>query len=136
MEPVSYVLDACAMIAYLRSEPGAEVVSHLLKQPEGRCAAHAVNLCEVYYNFLREADRSRAEEALSDLMDVGIAVRRDLGDAFLKRVGDLKGIHRISLADAFAIALAQEEDVPLVTSDHHEFDALSQAGVCAFEFIR
>ena len=29
MEPVIYVLDACAMIAYLRSEPGAEVVSHL-----------------------------------------------------------------------------------------------------------
>ena len=47
MEPVSYVLDACAMIAYLRSEPGAEVVSHLLKQPAGRCAAHAINLCEV-----------------------------------------------------------------------------------------
>ena len=83
MEPISHVLDACAMIAYLRSEPGAGVVSHLLKQTERRCAAHAVNLCEVYYSFLREADRSRAEEALSDLMDVGVVVRRDLEDAFL-----------------------------------------------------
>ena len=100
------VLDACAMIAYPRSEPGAEVVSHLLKQPAGRCAAHAINLCEVYYHFFREADRSRAEEALSDLTDVGVVVRRDLENAFLKQVGDLKGTHRIALADAFAIALA------------------------------
>ena len=90
----------------------------------------------MYYHFFREVDRSRAEEALSDLMDVGVVVRRDLEDAFLKQVGNLKGTHRIALADAFAIALAQEEDVPLVTSDHHEFDPLSQAEVCAFEFIR
>jgi uncharacterized protein with PIN domain len=37
------ILDACAMIAFLRDEPGAEVVEAILTHPTDRCFAHAVN---------------------------------------------------------------------------------------------
>lgn len=42
------ILDACAMIAYLRGEPGGEVVDRLLQDPAEVCFAHVLNLCEVY----------------------------------------------------------------------------------------
>ena len=50
------VLDACAMIAFLRGEPGADVVRAILHNPSDACYAHAINLCEVYYDFVRAAD--------------------------------------------------------------------------------
>lgn len=39
---VTFVLDASAMIAYLRDEPGAGVVVAALLDPESRCHAHAL----------------------------------------------------------------------------------------------
>lgn len=47
------VLDACAMIAYLRDEPGADRVEALLLDKNNLCVAHAVNVCEVFYDFIR-----------------------------------------------------------------------------------
>jgi predicted nucleic acid-binding protein len=35
---------------------------------------------------------------------------------------------RISFADAFALALAERPKIPLITTDHHEFDAVEQKG--------
>jgi predicted nucleic acid-binding protein len=43
---------------------------------------------------------------------------------FWKSAGTLKARGRISLADCFAVALAEREDAILLTSDHHEFDPL------------
>ncbi len=48
-----YVLDACAMIAYLRNEVGRDVVEAVLIDSSGLCMAHAINLCEVFYEFHR-----------------------------------------------------------------------------------
>ena len=40
------VLDACAMIAYLRNEAGADIVERLLNDPLIVCYAHSINLLE------------------------------------------------------------------------------------------
>lgn len=48
-----YVLDACAMIAFLRAEQGGDLVQAILRNPENECFAHAVNLVEVHYDFCR-----------------------------------------------------------------------------------
>jgi hypothetical protein len=44
------VLDACALIAYLRGEPGSDVIEALLLDPDVPSLIHAINLCEVYYD--------------------------------------------------------------------------------------
>ena len=44
---MSTVIDASALIAFLRDEPGADVVENVLSAPD-KCYAHALNLCEVY----------------------------------------------------------------------------------------
>ena len=134
---MNHVLDACAMIAFLRGERGDDVVARLIADPSHTCHAHAINLCEVFYDFLRASDLTTAQAALGDLQRVGVRAQRSMSRPFWQRAGQLKGtIRRISLADCFAITLAETLKAPVVTSDHHEFDPLAAAGVCQVIFIR
>lgn len=131
------VIDACAMIAFLRDEPGAEFLEAILTHPADRCFAHAVNLCEVYYDFLRTTDVRTARSAIADLGRAGIHTRRDMSQKFWQRVGWLKGtIRKISLADCFAVALSERLLGDVVTSDHREFDPLVAAKSARVTFIR
>jgi PIN domain nuclease of toxin-antitoxin system len=131
------ILDACAMIAYLRGEPGAEIVEALLLDKSNQCLAHAVNLCEVYYDFLRAKDEASALGAIADLNSAGVIARDDMDTQFWQAAGTHKAtIKKISLADCFALALANRMQAELVTSDHHEFDAVAEKGYCSVLFIR
>ncbi len=104
------------MLAYLRGEPGAERVAASLSDPSVTCYAHAINLAEVYYDFLRRAD--------------------DMGRLFWQRVAHLKAHGRLSLADCCCLALAQTLGGTVVTSDHREFDPFVPLGLCPILFIR
>ncbi len=131
-----YVMDSTAMIAVLNGEPGAQVVKNFMLDVNSTCLAHAINLCEVYYQAFRESGEPAAEMALSKLSGSGVRVREDFDSAFWKSAGKIKGSHRLSLADAFAIALTLRVGGELVTSDHHELDPLAAAGVCPIIFFR
>jgi predicted nucleic acid-binding protein len=134
---VIYVIDASAMIAYLRAEPGGQVVRDLLQDTAHQCLAHAINFCEVYYDFYRADGAELAGAAVRDLWRAGIACREDLSPSFWQSAGALKAVQRrISLADCFAITLAGNLGGALVTADHHEFDPLAASGRCAISFIR
>jgi predicted nucleic acid-binding protein len=125
------------MIAYLRGEPGADAVQEILVDSTHQCLAHALNLCEVYYDFYRLSGEKAAREAIRDLMAIGVQLREDLSTEFWQGVGTLKARERrISLADCFAVTLAQVLGGSVLTSDHHEFDQLAARGVCAVTFIR
>ena len=50
---MTYVMDSSAMIAFPRNETGAATVADLLTDPQNECCAHALNLCEVFYDFAR-----------------------------------------------------------------------------------
>jgi len=131
------VLDACAMIAYLRGESGADKVDALLLDKNNTCLAHAVNLCEVYYDFMRAADENSAHTAIADLKSVGLMAREDMDSAFWQEAGKYKAtIKKVSLADCFAMALTNRMQADLYTSDHHEFDPIAASGVCSVKFIR
>ena len=133
---MTYVVDANAIIAVLNNEPGADVVERLLI-PSGTIAyAHAVNICEVFYGVLRATDEPTAQKALTDIASLGIQIRSDLDDSFWQDIGRIKARHRLSLADGFAVALARRVGCELVTSDHHELEPLTQAGVCLVNFFR
>lgn len=124
------------MIAYLKGEPGADVVQAMLSDPAHRCYAHSINLCEIYYDFLRHSDEPTAQQAIVDLHADGVIERKDLSQRFWRSAGWLKARGRISLADCFCIALAQQLSGSVVTSDHHEFDQVDRLGICPVTFIR
>lgn len=132
-----YVLDSSAMIALANNEIGADVVADLLDDPQHECCAHAINLCEVFYDAIRRSSETQALTLIADLYSLGVIERRDLDIAFWQQAGRLKAIHRrVSLADCCAIALTLRVGGELVTSDHHELDALAAAGVCPINFFR
>ncbi len=133
---MNYALDACAMIAYLRGEPGGNVVASLLTTPSASCYAHMINLLEVYYDFIRRANEASARAALAVLRADGIIERRDMSRPFAFQVARLKARGRISLADCFCISLALNLGGEVVTSDHHEFDPLVPLGIVPITFIR
>ena len=125
------------MIAYLRDEPGADVVEALLLDKNSSCVAHAVNLCEVFYDFMRAADENAAHTAIADLESMGLVVREDMDSQFWQQAGKYKAtIRKVSLADCFAMALANRIQADLYTSDHHEFDPIAASGICSVKFIR
>lgn len=131
-----YVLDACAMIAWLRNEPGGDVVDSAVRDVNSQCLAHAINLCEVYYDAVRNDGETRAQEVIEDLRAVGVVERNDFDQSFWQAAGNLKAKGRISIADCFAIALTNRVGGTLLTSDHHEMDPIAAAGVCSITFIR
>jgi len=63
-------------------------------------------------------------------------LRRDNDDEFIQRVGMIKVEERASFADAFALALAERLGLPLVTTDHREFDAVEKKGHFRFVWLR
>lgn len=124
------------MIAYLRGEEGGSEVDKLLVEPGARCVAHSVNLCEVYYDLVRQAGVRVAEEAIADLIGAGVWECADMDQPFWQRVGRIKSAGRISLADSFCLALADRVGGEVVTSDRHEFEAWVPRRLCPIRFIR
>jgi len=135
--PQSYsVLDASALIAFLQGEPGSEVVEDVLTDAGKQKVAHAVNLCEMYYHFLRQNDEATAESAVATIIGLKVAIREDMDGAFWREVGKLKRAHTLSLGDCFCVAMAMRLNGEVVTSDHHEMNALVPLGLCPILFIR
>lgn len=124
------------MIAYLKGEAGAPVVDRALRNPQDAAFAHSVNLCEVYYDFLRHSNDATARQAIADLLADGVVERKDLSRRFWRQVGQHKARGGISLTDCFCITLAQELKGEVVTSDHGEFDRLVPLALCPILFIR
>jgi PIN domain nuclease of toxin-antitoxin system len=131
------VLDACAMQALLRNEPGGEAVRDLLAAADVACYAHAINLCEVFYDFHRDAGETTAQTVLQTLFATALIAREDFDRAFWEEAGRYKSAYRrISLADCCAVALTLRVGGELVTCDHHELQRLADDGVCPIRFIR
>lgn len=132
-----YVFDACAIIALLDAEPGAEVVETLLVGEGHRCVIHILNVCEVYYHIYRRADKERADKLKDVLGSYGFEFEESLVPALWQEASQLKAEwRRVSLVDCFALALTIREKATLVTSDHHELDPIAAASLCPIRFIR
>lgn len=131
-----YVMDASAMISYLRGETGADVVEKVIIDITNQCLAHSINLCEVYYIFHRDSGEAAAESAIKDLKTVGIIERSEFDEAFWKEAGKLKAKGGVSLPDCYAITLTNRVGGTLLTSDHHEMDRIAAAGICSITFFR
>ena len=79
----TYCLDACAVIAYLRHEPGAEVLKALIEQSTTFLAMHVCNLGEVYYDFFRDSGIPAAQTAWTTTLALPLTLRRDADDMFI-----------------------------------------------------
>jgi PIN domain nuclease of toxin-antitoxin system len=132
-----YVMDSTAMIAFLNGEQGADDVEAYLLDMNATCVAHAINLCEVYYQAFRHGGEQAAEMAMGKLASAGVRTREDFDSAFWREAGKIKAtLRRVSLADCLGLALTIRAGGEFITSDHHELDAAAATGVCQIKFFR
>ncbi|GAW30897.1 PIN domain-containing protein [Carboxydocella sp. JDF658] len=132
---MAVVFDACAIIAWLRDEPGADMISEIIKN-EDCCYLHAINAYEVYHDFLRVTGKEEiASNAIEDIKSV-VEVIENMETQLWKTAADVKiNIKKISIPDCFAIALAKRINAPVVTADHKEFIPVKEKKICEVIFF-
>jgi len=125
----SRVLDSWALVAFFEDEPAAIAVEEMLDQAgrdKHRLFMTVVNWAEVYYSTMREVSQDVAEQHTQIIANLPIDIVGIGDDLKLARQAAIyKARYRISLADAFAAALAKERKAELVTGDR-EFEALEK----------
>lgn len=131
---ITHIVDASALIAYFKGEQGHERVSSLLVDERNNLAIHAVNLCEVYYGYLRSDGSEKANEAWERATKL-LGVLETIDGGFIKRVGRWKVNPGLGLGDSFVAACAEEHAAILVTADP-DFEPVQQGGLVRVEFIR
>ena len=121
------VLDAHALLAFFRGEDAGVPVKELLhKAATADRPLHMteVNYAEVKYMLLKKDGAEAWEQAADVLKSLPLEFHpatRLMADS----AADFKARFKISLADAFAAALAKEKKAELVTGDP-EFKALEK----------
>lgn len=119
------VLDSFALLAYFRDEEGADKVQHLLERASRKGSSllmTEVNYAEVKYITLRKQGPEawkQVQDSLASLPLEFVPVNRELADI----AADFKSRVSLSLADAFAAALAKSRKAELVTGDK-EFEPI------------
>lgn len=119
---MSVCLDAFAILAWLQDEPGAALTEALLQRADHEesfhCFISILNLGEVYYRICRSRGSDEADgfwqESKQNVLPLTIA---RVTEHRVLQAARLKARYPIALADAFAIQLAQEMGIPLVTGD-------------------
>ena len=115
------VLDSWALIAFFEDEPAADAVEEILDQAgheKHRLFLTSINWAEVYYSTMREVSQAVAEEHAQVIAGLPIDIVGIGDDLKLARQAAIyKATYRLSLADAFAAALAKEKKAELVTGD-------------------
>jgi len=134
-----YVLDACALIALLRDESGAEKVAEAMQEVsngEATAVMNKINLLEVYYDVYRIHGKEQADRMLVEFKKMPCTITAEISDKLFEQAGRLKASYRISLADAIALSEASLSQGILLTADHHEMDVIEQKEKIAFNWIR
>ena len=73
---------------------------------------------------------------MSELKKCPVEINAEITDEIFFEAGRLKATYRISFADSIALAQAKVFDGELLTSDHHEFDAVESQETIRFLWIR
>jgi predicted nucleic acid-binding protein len=114
------VVDSWALLAYLLDEvPASTAVSRYLTRAHAgnmRLVLSWINYGEVFYRVVRRLGEARGEEAMAQARRLPIELA-PVRDHVVLEAARLKAAHAISYADAFAVATARLQGLPLLTGD-------------------
>ena len=115
----SYVFDTSAWLTLIEDEAGSDIVQDLLEKARaGKVIAFVsfMSFMEMYYITLQERDLKEAQERVR-LMAALPILRVESTKALGILAAELKAAYRLSVADAWIAALAQERGATLVHKD-------------------
>ncbi|GHV76802.1 hypothetical protein AGMMS49942_16230 [Spirochaetia bacterium] len=126
---MTYVLDACALIAYLKKEEGQEKVLDILQKAENETASvymSIINLIEVHYGFVDDLGKERAAVILNKIYNLPLQIIDTLNSHVFSEAVRFKSTYKgkgsisknpLSLADAIGLATAIDRHGVFVTAD-------------------
>ena len=137
---MNYILDACALLAFINKEPGWAVVDGLLKQAnagEITLFMNLINFYEVYYKKFQKDGRQVADAIRDAVFDMAVNIVAVFPvSGIVWESARLKSAHKISLADSIVAGTASVLNFTLVTADHNELDRVEQNETISFHWIR
>jgi predicted nucleic acid-binding protein len=134
-----YMLDACALIAFLDKEEGFEKVEDVLyrsKTGEHSLYMHRINLIEVYYGYIRDKGVKNADAYMEPVGDYPVNIISDISDFVYRRAAFIKGTYHIALGDSIACAAAMSLAAILVTADHGDLEKIQDQEKLPMYWIR
>lgn len=126
------ILEAYAVLAFLRDEPAAAEVRRLLEPGDARLTA--VGLGEILDHLVRLVGVDE-EEAVLDLAELGLMDAIVVDTAVGAASGRLRARHyhrsrcAVSMADCVAAETARARDDVLATSDPHLLDVCTRESI-------
>ena len=117
---MTYVLDASAILRYIDNEPGAAEVEKLLKKArlgDAVLLMSAVNWGEVLFIILR-AHGVAAMNAIESKMQSFPFQVLAADHITAKEAAEIRFRFKVPYADAFAAAIARQNQATVVTADH------------------
>lgn len=134
-----YVLDACALIAFINNEQGSDRVEMVLREAlsgNAEVYMNKVNIYEVYYGIYRTEGSYKADEVYSLIQRQPVHIVDTLKDNVFIEAARLKSKYRMSVADSIALGEAVTRNAYLLTCDHHEFDVVEKQEHIRFDWVR
>jgi predicted nucleic acid-binding protein len=132
-------LDACALIALLAGERGAEKVRDIIQDAiDGKVTVkiNQINLLEVYYHIINIYDQNKADEMLETIKKFPIEVIIGLEDNTFNEAGRIKSKYKIPLGDSIVVAECIIRKGTLVTSDHSDLEKMEKAEKIMINWFR
>ncbi|MCL1808015.1 MAG: PIN domain-containing protein [Oscillospiraceae bacterium] len=71
-------------------------------------------------------ERKKADEVMAEVKACPITIFSEISDELFEEAGRFKASYKVSFADTFALATASVTNATLLTTDHHEMDAVEQ----------
>lgn len=113
------VFDSFALLSFVFNESGADLVADYLKkalEDKKKIFISTVNWSEVMYRVIRAQGGKAWKTAQSHLRDLPMEIV-DADLALSEAAAEFKASNKMSLADAYAAALAKIKNAELVTGD-------------------
>ena len=134
-----FILDACALIALLAGEPGAEKIKNLIQDAIDERVAlmiNQINLLEVYYHVINTYDQNEANKMLEKVKEFPIEIIVGLSDEIFKEAGRIKSRYKIPLGDSIVVAECIIKNGTLVTSDHSDLEEIERTEKIKIKWFR
>ena len=136
---MTYILDACALIALFKQEQGADKVKTLLEEAQSGQAAiymNVINLIEVHYGFCRALGQELAKLILEQIHTMPIYFVETIDTTIFSETSSLKARYAIPLGDAIGLATAVKMNGTFVTADHSDLNEIEKTESIPFFWFR
>jgi predicted nucleic acid-binding protein len=136
---LTYILDACALIALFKREQGADKVRALFDETlagQSVIYMNTVNLIEVHYCFYRALGREKSGLILEQIYAMPIHFIDTIDTIIFSETSRLKAQYAIPLGDAIGLATAVKMKGTFVTADHSDFSKIEETEPVPFFWFR